>query len=131
MDHPYNKKLTPRAQELRKNCTNEENRLWYQFLRRHEVPFRRQHPIGNYIVDFYCYKAKLVIELDGSQHFDDAGMEYDAQRTAYLEGLGLMVLRYPNSDINYRFRDVCNHIQQVLDERISYPLPGAGSSPQG
>ena len=69
--------------------TKEENLLWYQFLRRYPCQFRRQYVIGNYIVDFYCHRAKLVVELDGSQHYDPAEMEKDAQRTRYLESLGL------------------------------------------
>ena len=88
-----NEKRTHLSQNLRKNATKEENTLWYQYLRRYPVQFRRQCPFGRYIVDFYCAKALLVIELDGSQHYDPAVMEKDLERTAYLESLGLLVLR--------------------------------------
>ncbi len=74
-------KMLSRAKELRKNMTKEENTLWYQFLRKYPIQFRRQYLVGNYIVDFYCYKAKLVVEVDGSQHYDPAGQEYDRIRS--------------------------------------------------
>lgn len=109
--------LTPLAQQLRKNQTKEEARLWYQFLRKHEVRFRRQFPIGMFIVDFYCAKAKLVIELDGSQHYDPAVMDKDADRTRYLEEQGLLVLRFTNLDINHRFLQVCEAIEIAVKNR--------------
>ena len=80
-----NQKLTGRAQDLRKNMTKEEAHLWYQFLCRYPLRFRRQYVVGNYIADFYCHKAKLVVELDGSQHYTPEEISYDKQRTAYLE----------------------------------------------
>ena len=122
----YNRKLTPRAQELRKNRTPEENLLWYHFLCHYPVRFRRQHPIGNFIVDFYCHKAKLVVELDGSQHYSAEGMEYDAERDAYLHGLGLQVMRFSNRDVMQRFENVCEAIDQTVKK--SFPR-GEGGSP--
>ena len=77
--------------------------------------FRRQYIIGNYIADFYCHQAKLVIELDGSQHFEESGQEKDAQRDAYFESLGLQVLRIPNNAVTENFRGVCEKITQLLD----------------
>ena len=87
-----NEKLKQYAQELRKNATKEENLLWYKFLRHYPVQFRRQCAFDRYIVDFYCAKARLVVELDGSQHYDRDGMEHDRQRTGYLGTLGLEVI---------------------------------------
>ena len=110
-------KLTHLSQELRKNQTKEEARIWYQFLRRYPLQFRRQHPIGPYIVDFYCAKARLVIELDGSQHYAASGMERDRIRTAFLEERGLKVLRFSNSDINMYFQRVCTAIDLTVKER--------------
>ena len=111
---PYNKKLKSRAQELRKNATPQESRLWFGFLRKHPVRFTRQKPIGSYIVDFLCPSKKLVIEIDGGQHFSDDGIEYDKARTAYLESLGLQVMRFTNTEINTSFDSVCLAIQTTL-----------------
>lgn len=89
-----------RAQELRKNATKEENHLWYDFLRTYPVQFLRQKPFGPYIVDFYCHKAKLAIELDGSQHYEGNGPEQDKIRTAYLQEVEkIRVLRFTNLEI--------------------------------
>ena len=84
-----NNTLTKNARALRKQMTKEEAKLWYQFLRLYRPRFHRQYVIGNYIVDFYCHQAKLVVELDGSQHCDPEAIEYDRKRTAYLESQGL------------------------------------------
>lgn len=114
---PRNKDLKSRSAELRKNATPEENKLWYEFLRTYSVRFNRQRIIGNYIVDFYCDKAKLVIELDGSQHYEDKSIEYDARRTEYLQTLGLSVLRFYNYEIIESFYDVCTVIDQAVKKR--------------
>ena len=90
-----NKKLTNNARVLRKQMTKEEAHLWYQFLCRYPLCFRRQYVIGNYITDFYCHQAKLVVELDGSQHCEPEETAYDIKRTAYLQSQGLHVLRFP------------------------------------
>ena len=113
-----NRKITKLSQNLRTNGTKEENTLWYQYLRRYPVQFRRQCPFGNYIVDFYCAKALLVVELDGSQHFDPAGMEQDAVRSAYLESLGIQVLRFSNRDVNENLSGVCQVIDQAVMQRL-------------
>ena len=107
----YNRKFKPRAQEMRKNATAQENRLWYKFLRKHTPRFTRQKPIGNYIVDFICHSKKLVIEIDGSQHYTDNGLEYDKQRTEYFQSLDLCVLRFTNNEIDNKFDSVCLAIQ--------------------
>ena len=114
-----NQKLTKRSQELRKHMTKEEAHLWYQFLCRYPLRFRRQYVICNYIADFYCHKAGLVVELDGSQHYTPEEMEYDRKRTAYLESIGLRVLRFSNLDVMRRFRDVCEQIHITATERTS------------
>ena len=99
--------LTKLARELRKQQTKEESLLWYNFLRLYPLRFRRQYVIGNYIVDFYCHQAKLVIELDGSQHYDPKSAEKDEIRTAYLQSVGLHVLRFTNLEIAQQFSAVC------------------------
>ncbi len=114
-----NSELTKRAQQLRKSLTKEEARLWNQFLSRYPLRFRRQYVIGNYIVDFYCHKAKLVVELDGSQHLSPDEMEYDKSRTAYLESQGLQVLRFSNLDILRQFQNVCTAIDMAAKERTA------------
>ena len=98
--------------------TAEERHLWYDFLRSYPVKIKKQRPIGNYIVDFFCESAKLVIELDGSQHFEVEGLEADVKRAAYLEGLGLMVVRYSNREINQEFRAVCENLDRLIQARI-------------
>ena len=109
-----NSKLTTLARNLRKNQTKEEELLWYNFLCKCQPRFHRQHVIGNYIVDFYCHKAKLVIELDGSQHFEDAFAAVDRERDAYLASLGLRVLRIPNNEISRNFPGVCEEIYRRI-----------------
>ena len=113
-----NRKITKLSQNLRTNGTKEENTLWYQYLRRYPVQFRRQCPFGNYIVDFYCAKALLVVELDGSQHFDSAGMAQDAVRSAYLESMGIQILRFSNRDVNENLSGVCQAIDQAVKQRL-------------
>ena len=106
-----NQKLTGLSRVLRKNMTPEEKKLWYQFLKPLPVTVNRQKVIGNYIVDFYCAEAKVVIELDGSQHFES---EEDQKRDAYLNSLGIRVLRYWNRDLHENFKCVCADIEKKL-----------------
>ena len=121
MDFKHNKKLVPSAKRLRREMTKEERHLWYDFLRNHPVRFSRQKVLGRYIVDFYSAAAKLVIELDGSQHYEGDGMEKDAQRTVFLEGYGLTVLRIPNNAIAQNFRGVCEYIDAAVRQSLSQP----------
>ncbi len=114
----HNSKLTSKAQTLRKDMTKEERRLWYEYLHNYPVRFRRQVICGNYILDFYCAAAKLAIELDGSQHYETAGLAYDAQRSAYLEQQGIQVLRFSNSDVMNQLRGVCEVIDTAVKTRI-------------
>lgn len=109
------RKLTSNAQNLRKSMTKEERHLWYDFLKALPITFHRQKVIGRYIVDFYCAGAKIVIELDGSQHYEADGQTADRERDAYLNDLGLTVLRYSNDDVNRHFDSVCNDILQRLN----------------
>ncbi len=115
MNH-NNPKLTDFAQKLRKNMTKEERRLWYDFLKCQPLTFNRQKVIGRYIVDFYCAGAQLVIELDGSQHCEKAGVSRDTERDEYLRGLGLTVCRYSNLDVMRNFEGVCTDIMRHINE---------------
>ena len=119
MDFKHNKKLVPFAKRLRREMTKEERHLWYDFLRTHPVRFSRQKVLGRYIVDFYSAAAKLVIELDGSQHYEGDGMEKDAERTAFLEGYGLTVIRVPNNAVAQNFRGVCEYIDAAVRQSLS------------
>ena len=110
----HNKKLTSRAQELRRNMTLEERKLWYEFLRKYPIQFRRQVTFGNYIADFYCNEAKLVIELDCSQHYSEQGLAKDAIRTERMVGRNLIVLRIPNNEIDKNFIGVCEYIDLAV-----------------
>ena len=114
MRKPRNSNLLHYARDLRINMTREERYLWFDFLRYCIPRFRRQQIIGNYIADFYCDQARMVIELDGSQHLDDAGLKYDAARSAYFRSLGIRVIRYYNTDIHNNFKGVCDHILGLL-----------------
>lgn len=115
---PYRHNNVPLASNLRRNMTKHEKKLWFQFLRTCPFRFQRQKPIGRYIVDFYCAKAKLVIELDGSGHFEKVQEEYDKKRTEYLERLGLHELRYTNLQIAHEFREVCEDIYRHIESAI-------------
>ena len=114
MNTKSNPALRGNAQTLRRGMTREEKHLWYDFLKELPVTVNRQKVIGRYIVDFYCAKAALVIELDGSQHYDPEGKAADAQRDALLMAQGLKVLRFSNRDVNQNFQDVCEEILKHL-----------------
>ena len=115
---PRNTDLLKYARDLRKDMTKEERHLWYDFLKDYPIKFTRQKIIGNYILDFYCEKYKLAIELDGSQHYEETGMVYDQKRTNYLENLGIHVLRFTNDDIKRNFHGVCEAIHMVFGNEI-------------
>lgn len=101
--------------------TREECRLWYDFLRTYPIRFTRQKVLGKYIADFYCAKAKIVIELDGSQHYEEANALYDAERTAFLSEYGLQVIRIPNKEIRMNFYGVCEYIDSVVKRALGQP----------
>ena len=125
MNKTNNSKLTDNAKTLRKNMTKEEKHSWYDFLKALPVTVNRQKVIGRYIVDFYIASHKLVIELDGSQHYEDKGIERDVKRDEYLNSLGIKVLRYSNIDIHQGFEGVC---QDILNN-VNTPPPTAEPSP--
>ena len=116
MQSKHKKQLVPLARQLRREMTKEERRLWYDFLRTYPVRFLRQRVIGNYIVDFYCAQAKLVIELDGSQHYEADAAQKDAERTTFLEQYGLRVLRFANNEVNENFSGVCEYIDLAVKQ---------------
>ena len=119
MEHKHNPSLVPHAKNLRKNMTKEERHLWYDFLRQYPIRFTRQKVIGKYIVDFYCAQAKLVIELDGSQHYEPDNMQNDAERTGFLNAYGLTVLRIPNNEVMNNFTGVCQYIDTAVTQSLS------------
>lgn len=127
----YNKENIPLAKELRKNMTPCERKLWYEFLRSYPVRFQRQKAIGNYIVDFYCAKVGLIIELDGSGHFELAQIEKDSQRTHNLEALDLRVLRICNLDIGGNFPGVCEEIDKAVRESLPQSASLTAPSSEG
>ena len=120
MSLEYNKNLILREKELRKNATPQENELWYKFLRTYPIRFQRQKTIGHFITDFYCHEAKLVVELDGAQHFTPDGMTYDEARTRVLNAYGLTVLRFTNHQIDSEFRAVCTKIDAAVAARLDH-----------
>jgi len=119
MQSKHNKQLVPFAKQLRKEMTKEERHIWYDFLRTYPVRFSRQKVLGKYIADFYSAEAKLVIELDGSQHYEDGNVEKDAERTGFLEGYGLTIIRIPNNEVSRNFRGVCENIDASVRQSLS------------
>ena len=119
MSLPYQGKIIPRAKELRKRATKQELHLWFGFLRNYPIRFQRQKTIDYFIADFYCHAARLVVELDGSQHYDEQGLIYDKERAAVLEQYGVKVLRFSNLDVERNFQGVCTAIDLAVKERIN------------
>ena len=112
-----NNQMLPKARELRRNMTPQEKKLWYQFLRKYPVKIYKQRIIDSFIVDFYCAFAKLIIEIDGSQHYTEQGQAYDAERSACLSHYGLQIIRFSNADVDYRFDTVCEAIHTAIQSR--------------
>ena len=123
----YDKRNIPLAKELRKNMTPWERKLWYEFLRAYPIRFQRQKAIGNYIADFYCAKASLIIELDGGGHYEPAKMQMDNERTEALKSMGLKVLRVSNLDVDQNFAGVCEMIEVTV--RFSLPQSAPPTAP--
>ena len=124
---PRNKKLRSRSTQMRSEPTPQERHLWYDFLRAARPQWNRQRIIGSYIVDFYCAKARLVIELDGGQHYNESGLiEYDRVRTEDLEALGLNVLRFTNPEVDHNFLAVCQKIQVETERLLKKPVQKNG-----
>lgn len=130
----YNKNNIPIAKTLRKNMTPWERKLWYEFLRRYPIRFQRQKAIGNFIVDFYCAKAGLVIELDGGGHYETEHVKRDDERTKELKKLNLRVLRICNLDVFENFYGVCAKIdlevKKSLPQTASRPAPSSEGAPR-
>ena len=119
----YDRIAAERAKELRQNMTQQEQRLWYGFLRGYSLRFYRQRPVDRYILDFYCSKAKLAVELDGGQHFSEEELAHDLNRTETLNRMGIQVLRFSNADIDRNFRAVCDEIDQTVKSRAAALIP--------
>ena len=128
---PYNKQNIPLAKKLRKNMTPWERKLWYQYLSGYPVRFQRQKAIGNYIVDFYCAKARLIVELDGGGHYTIEQTEKDEIRTKELESMNLTVLRICNSDINRNFNGVCEYINLAVKKSLPQSAKLTAPSSEG
>ena len=122
MNYKHTPSLTQNAQKLRKNMTKEERHLWYDFLRNYPVRFLRQKVIDQYIADFYCSKAGLIVELDGSQHYSEEGLLKARIRTTRLESRGLTVLRIPNNEVFRNFAGVCEYIDTFVRNSIEESL---------
>ena len=118
MPRRFNQVLTKYAQNLRKKSTKEENKLWYEFLRDYKYKFHRQYVFGEYIADFYCAKARLVIELDGSQHYEPDMQVKDQVRTEYIEQFGIEVLRFPNNVVNKKFEELKIYIDYYVQQKL-------------
>ena len=117
---PYNKDLKSRSRELRSVMTDAEIKLWSKLRRKqlHSLQFCRQKPIGNFVVDFYCPKARLVIEVDGGQHYQESGVVRDLARDRYLSGIGLTVIRFSNRDVLYNLDGVIAVIVERLEKAL-------------
>ena len=113
-----NKKLLNAAKALRRNMTRQEKHLWYDFLQHYPLKIYKQRIIDNFIADFYCHSALLVIEIDGSQHYTEQGIKHDEARTQILEKYGIRVLRFSNKDVDDNFDGVCYMIDKIINERI-------------
>ena len=113
-----NYKLLGTARTLRRNLTPQEHKLWYSFLRNYPIKIYKQRIIESFVVDFYCADARLVIELDGSQHYTEQGKASDAERSAILQQYDLLVLRFPNHDVDQHFYAVCEQIHSTIQKRL-------------
>ena len=113
-----NNRLLNVARILRRNMTRQEKHLWYDFLRYYPVKIYKQRIVDNFIADFYCHSARIVVELDGSQHYTNQGKAHDDARTEILEKYGIYVLRFSNKDVDDNFEGVCYTIDKAIKERI-------------
>ena len=127
----YNKENIPLAKVLRKNMTPWERKIWYDFLRNYPVRFQRQKAIGNYIADFYCAKARLVLELDGGGHYTAEQREKDILRTNELESMNLKVVRICNLDIDRNFSGVCEYIDLAVQDSLPQSASLTAPSSEG
>lgn len=118
LNRKHNKDLIRVAKNLRSNMTKEEKHLWYDYLKNYKVRFSRQKILGKYVADFYCAKANLVIELDGSQHYQEKELDYDKARTEYLSKFNIKVVRIPNNEVNKNFDGVCRYIDMTVQQNL-------------
>ncbi len=119
MERKHNKMLTENAKILRNNMTKEEKHLWYDYFKKCPVRFSRQKVLGKYIADFYSAEAKIVIELDGAQHFEKENRIYDEKRTEFLEQYDLKIIRIPNGEINTNFEGICRYLDKQIEQSLS------------
>lgn len=133
MKIPKDNRQLENARRLRREMTPQERKLWYLFLRKYPVKIYKQRIIGKFIVDFYCASAKLVIEIDGSQHYTPQGLAYDAKRSEFMQALGLKVLRFTNQEVEKKFDGVCIQIDLVIRKRRQSPSqpPTVSALPKG
>ena len=127
----YNKSNVNLSRILRKNMTSHERKLWYMFLNKYPIRFQRQKPIGNYIADFYCAKAKLIIELDGSGHYLPNQALKDRIRTERLEEMDLTVIRIDNRDIDNNFNNICEYIDSFVKKSLPQSALQTAPSSEG
>ena len=123
-----NKNLTEKSKELRRNMTKEEKHLWYDFLKQLDVTVQRQKVLNRYIADFYIHSSRLIIELDGSQHYTEKGETTDSVRDDYFRRNGYTILRYTNLEIQRNFRGVC---EDIMSHLTPHPSPAVTPSPRG
>ncbi|MBF6593278.1 MAG: endonuclease domain-containing protein [Thermaceae bacterium] len=121
MNWRYSRSLIGRAKDMRQEMTRPA-KLWFEYLKGQTPRWRNQRPFGPYILDFYCAAAKLAVEVDGESHFTEQGLAYDAERTTYLEALGIRVLRFTNLEVSRNFGGVCETIERQTAERLE-PQP--------
>lgn len=115
---PRNSNNLTHARSLRKNMTDAERKLCYEYLRPCPYKFTRQKSVGPYILDFYCASTQLAVEIDGSQHYEPQGQQQDAARTAYLQAFGISVLRFSNRDVLLNLEGVATEIERTILMRI-------------
>ena len=118
MPIPYQRKLIQRAKQLRAAATPQENHLWYDYLRDYPIRFQRQKTIDCFIADFYCFEARLIVEIDGAQHYTSQGKAYDLERSTILDRYGLRIIRFSNEEVDHSFSLVCSTIDHIVQERI-------------
>lgn len=116
---PYKGENLPQAREMRREMTGEERDLWYHYLKDYPYRFQRQKILGPFIADFYCHAARLVVEVDGSQHYTEEGLAYDNQRSLYLEQYNIRVIRFTNREVTKQFVQVCEMIDATVRHRIA------------
>ena len=115
----FNSEMLPRCKELRKSMTKQERRLWYEFLRDYPIKIYKQRSIDRFIVDFYCSRAHIAIEVDGGQHYSPDGMQYDSERSAVLARYGVTVIRITNEDVDNRFTTVCEQLDKTIKAALN------------